>query len=120
MYVAEFDKAIVEDTDVTSEKQKRDYTRGYFDADGSVPNDPEARFYICFAQQDRTNLQEVKRYLEGLGVETGSLHRPSKREAPEYWRFYVSTASHRAFAETIGSWHPRKRRLLREKVRSTP
>ena len=63
MYVAEFDKAIVEDTDVTSEKQKRDYTRGYFDADGSVPNDPEARFY---------------------------------------------------------TWHPRKRRLLREKVRSTP
>lgn len=27
---------------------------------------------------------------------------------PNYWRFYVRANSHKAFAETIGSWHPRK------------
>ena len=93
---------------------------GYFDTDGSVPRDPDARLYIYFAQQDRDDLCEVKQYLADCGIKTGTLHRPSKSADPEYWRFYVSTKSHRRFAEDIGSRHPQKRRILWEKRRSRP
>ena len=120
VYVVEFSKRILERCVIETEEDKRNYIRGYFDAEGSVPNDPEARFYVYFAQKDKPDLEQLKIYLEDLGIETGTLHRPSKQNAPDYWRFYVSTASHGRFAEEIGSWHPRKRRMLREMRRSMP
>jgi len=120
VHVVEFSKAVVEDYAITSVEDKRDYARGYFDADGSVPADADARLYVYFAQKDKDDLAELKGYLEDLGVETGTLHRPSKENAPDYWRFHVSAAAHERFAEEVGSWHPRKREVVREKVRSTP
>ena len=120
IYVVEFNKRALDTFDVVTRNEKRDYVQGYFDADGSVPKSPDARLYIYFAQKDRTDLLEVKQYLEEFGIETGTLHRPSKANAPEYWRFYVSTTSHNAFAREIGSRHPRKRDVLGKKVRSTP
>ena len=120
IYVVEFSKQVLDAFDVTALDEQRDYVQGYFDADGSVPKSPDARLYIYFAQKNRDDLLEVKRYLGDLGVETGTLHRPSKANAPEYWRFYVSTPSHEAFARKIGSRHPRKRDLLGKKVRSAP
>jgi hypothetical protein len=120
VHVVEFSKAVVEDHAITSVEDKRDYARGYFDADGSVPADADARLYIYFAQKDKEDLAELEEYLEELGVETGTLHRPSKENAPDYWRFYVSASSHERFVAEVGSLHPRKRQLLREKVRSTP
>ena len=120
IHVVEFSKRVLDGFTVTSREEKRDYVRGYFDADGSVPKDPDARLYVYFAQKDKTDLLEVKRYLEEFDVGTGTLHRPSKENAPEYWRFYVSTASHEAFVREIGSRHPRKRDILGKKVRPTP
>jgi len=120
VHVVEFSRQLLDGFTVTSCEAKRDYVRGYFDADGSVPKDPDARLYIYFAQKDKADLLEVKQYLEEFDIETGTLHRPSKANAPEYWRFYVSTASHKAFARKVGSKHPRKREILGMKVRSTP
>ena len=120
VHVAEFGRQVLDGYNVSSREEKRNYVRGYFDADGSVPKDTDARLYVYFAQQDKADLLEVKEYLEEFDVDTGTLHRPSEETAPDYWRFYVSTASHEAFAEEIGSRHPRKREVLGKKVRSTP
>jgi DNA-binding transcriptional regulator WhiA len=120
LYVAEFGKHAVQEAEIHTAEEKREYTRGYFDADGSVPRDSDARLYIYFAQNDREDLRAVKRFLKELQIGTGTLHQPSADNAPEYWRFYVSSSSHRHFAEKIGSLHPRKRRVLREKRRSMP
>ena len=120
MYVVEFAKTVLDGFEVASAEEKRAYARGYFDADGSVPKDPSARFYVYFAQSDKADLRELKTYLGELGIETGTLHQPSADNAPEYWRFYVSANSHKAFAEKVGSLHPRKRQMLREMRRSMP
>jgi DNA-binding transcriptional regulator WhiA len=120
IYVAEFAKTVLNGFEITSTEEKRAYARGYFDADGSVPTDPSARFYVYFAQNDRADLRELKTYLAELDIETGTLHQPSADNAPEYWRFYVSTSSHERFAKEVGSSHPRKRQMLREMRRSMP
>ena len=120
VHVVEFNTSVLSDFEVSSREEKRDYTRGYFDADGSVPKSPDMRLYIYFAQQDKADLHEVKEYLDEFGITTGTLHQPSEDVAPEYWRFYVSSSSHNEFADKIGSRHPRKRKILGMKVRSTP
>ena len=120
IYVVEFSKKVFNGCKVETRKEKRDYIRGYFDSEGSVPKSPEVRFYIYFAQQDKEDLEELKGMLNKLGIQTGRLHRPSKKEDPEYWRFYISTKSHEKFAREIGSWHPTKDQLLREMIQSTP
>jgi intein-encoded DNA endonuclease-like protein len=111
LYVAEFSKKAVEGARITTEQDKIDYVRGYFDSEGSVPEKRETRFYIYFAQNDKEDLEQVRTFLIGLGISCGALHVPSKRK-PTYLRFYVSASSHRKFAELIGSWHPRKNQLL--------
>ena len=120
LYVVEFSKQILDGLEIGTSKTKCDYARGYFDSDGAVPRSSNVHPYIYFAQSDRTDVEQLKGYLEDLGIETGIVHQPSAEKAPEYWRFYVSTRSHDRFARIIGSWHPQKRRLLREMRRSTP
>ena len=93
------------------------YVRGYFDAEGGLPQSPDARFYIQFTQKDRVELEKVKRILERLGIECGELHNPNVEVDPNYWRFYVRAKSHKAFAEKIGSWHPRKEGLFQRMKR---
>jgi hypothetical protein len=58
----------------------------------------------------------LKDFLAEAGIETGSLHNPSVRVDPDYWRLYVRTISHGSFGRVIGSWHPRKRALLEKRV----
>lgn len=69
-----------------------------------------------FVQKDRDELSRLRDSLLGLGIDCGSLHNPSIRVDPDYWRFYIRSASHRKFAQVIGSWHPRKRSLLEAKL----
>ena len=88
------------------------YVRGYFDADGGIPGDERSRMYIQFTQKDRADLSVVHRFLADLGIRCGRLHRPSRRVAPEYWRFYVAARSIPAFLDVVGSWHPGKREIL--------
>jgi hypothetical protein len=92
------------------------WARGYFDADGGIPLNEGARFYIQLCQKNRNDLNRLRQSLVRFGIRCGRLHNPSERVDPHYWRFYVSTDSHVRFAELIGSWHPRKRRLLRART----
>ena len=51
-HVVEFAKSILRGVRIETEEQKRDYIRGYFDAEGSVPKIPRERLYIYFAQKN--------------------------------------------------------------------
>jgi hypothetical protein len=93
------------------------YVRGYFDAEGGIPQDLEAPFYVQFVQKDLEDLTRVRDLLEQLGIRCGAIHNPSRRVDPDYWRFFVRRNSHARFIGTVGSWHPRKARLLRERVK---
>jgi len=99
-----------------------DYSRGYFDADGGLPRDPDARLYLQFAQKDRQSLETVKEILRSWEIECGRIHNPSAEVDPDYWRFFVRAASHQRFMKLVGSWHPTKRALIetRMKIESTP
>ena len=91
---------------------RRAYARGYFDSEGGIPRSPQARFYIQFVQKDRGDLEQLRSFLVHDRIACGRLHNPSKRIAPDYWRFYVAAGSHLAFIRRVGSWHPRKRGRL--------
>ena len=93
------------------------YARGYFDAEGGIPRSSDARFYVQYVQKDLKDLAIVRECLEKEGIACGSLHNPSVRVDPSYWRFYVLARSHGDFCRQIGSWHPRKRSLLHERLR---
>jgi hypothetical protein len=95
-----------------SDEERIAYVRGYFDAEGGVPQSATARFYVQFTQKDRVELDKVKTILENLGIACGKLHVPSVRVDPDYWRFFVRARSYRTFAILIGSWHPRKETIL--------
>lgn len=81
----------------------RAFVPGYFDAEGGVPRRAEARFYVQFVQKDRADLEDVAFFLRRLGIGCGRIHNPSVAIDPDYWRFYVATASHQEFALQVGS-----------------
>ncbi|MHB8710401.1 MAG: LAGLIDADG family homing endonuclease [Minisyncoccota bacterium] len=99
----------------TSE-EKAAYIRGFFDAEGGIPHNRDAAFYIQLVQKDRGKMQVLKKLLQSLGIKTGVLHNPSHRVDPNYWRCFVSTASHSDFARVIGSWHPMKQARFEERM----
>jgi len=59
----------------------------------------------------------LKKLLVDLGIETGKIHNPSYKVDPDYWRMYVLARSQKCFVEKIGSWHPRKIRTLRKRMK---
>jgi LAGLIDADG-like domain len=105
-------KWLVEHLAVSTQEERRAYARGYFDAEGGIPRDAAARFYIQFVQKDRADIANLKGILEDEGIACGKLHRPSRLADHLVWRFYVAAASQRDFVSRVGSWHPRKRSLL--------
>ena len=92
------------------------YIRGFFDAEGGIPHARSAKFYIQLVQKDRKKMQTLKELLQSLGIKTGVLHNPSRRVDPNYWRCFVSTASHMDFAKVVGSSHPAKQARFRERM----
>lgn len=92
--------------------ERRAYVRGYFDAEGGLPQCSASRFYIQFTQKDHDELAKVRKILEQMDIACGKLHVPSVRVDPDYWRFYVRAQSYQSFAAIIGSWHPRKEMIL--------
>jgi hypothetical protein len=93
------------------------YARGYFDAEGGMPRHPEARLYFQLCQKDRTDLERLRRILESWDISSGRVHNPSRRVDPEYWRFYIRAESHQRFMSLVGSWHPRKRQQMRDRMK---
>jgi len=98
-----------------SEKEKVAYIRGFFDAEGGIPQNKNSRFYIQLAVKDKNKLIKIKKILEYSGIKIGKIHNPSKNVKPDYWRIYVLAKSHTEFARLIGSWHPKKLKLLVER-----
>lgn len=97
-------------------KEKLDYIRGYFDAEGGIAKSAKVRFYIYFAQKNFEDLKMVRNFLTQLGIGCGNIHNPSKKVDPKYFRFYVSTEFHRKFARVVGSRHPEKSYILGKKI----
>ena len=97
-------------------KEKIGYIRGFFDAEGGVPRDSKARFYIQLTQNNKEKLEKLKKLLNDLRIETGKIHNPSEKVDPDYWRMYILANSQKLFVKKIGSWHPRKIRTLRKRM----
>lgn len=116
LYALEFSKNFLENFKILSKKDKIDYIRGYFDAEGGISRNPRVRYYIYFAQKNYKDLNEVKKYLKELDIDCGITHNPSKKVDPDYWRFFIRRNSYEKFAEKIGSWHPTKSKFLRMKI----
>ena len=93
------------------------YVRGYFDAEGGIPQSLNSRFYVQFCQKNEFSLQRVKFILEELKIECGKIHNPSKRIDSHYWRFFVKANSYGNFIKKINSWHPRKKNLLLQRMK---
>lgn len=100
-----------------TQDEKTAYIRGFFDAEGGVPHGATAKFYIQLVQKDRLKIEKLALMLNTLGIRTGKIHNPSVRVDPEYWRVFISTQSHRAFARIIGSHHPIKGPILRTRMK---
>lgn len=116
VYIVEFSKLLLDDVKIDSLKEKIEYIRGYFDAEGGVARKKHVRYYLYFAQKNLSDLQRVKSYLGEVGIKCGTIHCPSQKVDPHYFRFYVRAASYADFAEKIGSRHPVKSRFLRKKI----
>ncbi len=112
LYVVEFSNSFLSDYRLSTSQDKIDYIRGYFDAEGGISRKSEVRYYIYFAQKNLPDLNEVKTYLEELGIKCGKVHNPSKLIDPEYWRFFISSQSYKDFSTIIGSWHTTKKAFL--------
>lgn len=102
---------------LTSREEQIVYVRGFFDAEGGIPIRYRSRFYIQLVQKDRTKLEKIRHILMNVGIAVGIIHNPSVRVDPDYWRMFIRTASHRKFAEVVGSWHPRKRIIFRQRMK---
>ncbi|MBI3290008.1 LAGLIDADG family homing endonuclease [Candidatus Microgenomates bacterium] len=116
LYVAEFSRNFLKDFVLQTLQDKIEYVRGYFDAEGGISRNPKVRYYLYFAQKNQNDLEQVKNYLDELGIESGIMHNPSKNVDPNYWRFFVRANSYDKFAQLIGSWHPVKSQYLRMKI----
>jgi hypothetical protein len=92
------------------------YVRGYFDAGGGMPRLARARLYLQLSQKNRASLEVLIKILEHEGIECGRLHQPSAMVDPEYRRFCVRANSHPRFPRDVGSWHPRKRRQIAQRL----
>ena len=97
--------------------ERKAYVRGYFDAEGGVPREATHWMYIQFSQKNKDELKVLSEILEKIGIRCGKIHCPSSRIDPDYWRFFIARQSHQDFIQKIGSWHPRKYRILQLRVK---
>lgn len=102
--------------DLKTNREKIMYLRGFFDAEGGIPR-IKGRFYIQLAQKNYQKILTIKRLLNGLGIESGRIHNPSKKVDPNYWRIAILTKHYIFFARAINSWHPIKSKIFSERLK---
>jgi hypothetical protein len=95
-----------------TDAEKVNYIRGFFDAEGGIPQSLQPKKYIQLVQKDYQKIQLMKDLLNGFNIATGKIHNPSKNVDPDYWRIFVSLPSIPQFVKTINSWHPRKNAIF--------
>ena len=101
----------------SSDQAKISYVRGYFDAEGGIPKTIKQWFYIQISQKNKKELQVIIKILEEKGIKCGKIHIPSVKIDPDYYRFFISRQSHKDFAQIIGSWHPRKKKIFQLRMK---
>ena len=92
------------------------FVRGFFDSDGGMPRNRNARLYFQFTQKSQSDIVRLKEIMEDNHIVCGAPHIPSKRVDPDYWRLFVRAQSHSDFMHEVGSWHPRKRVLVNQRL----
>jgi LAGLIDADG-like domain len=102
---------------LTGSREGLAYARGYFDSEGGMPRDSRARLYLQYTQKNRPSLESLLEILESWGLACGRIHNPSSSVDPGYWRFYVRSQSHERFMRIVGSWHPRKRLQINNRMK---
>jgi hypothetical protein len=115
VWIVEFSQSLLDKFKLKTQKDKIDYLKGYFDAEGGVSKTKTVRYYLYFCLKDYEDLFQVKKYLTEFGIESGVMHNPSRVVDPNYWRFFIRANSYERFAQVIGSNHPDKFRYLRMK-----
>ncbi len=93
VWVIESTCRLTDDVGVTTPEAKIAFIRGFFDAEGSIPRQAQARFYIQLVQKNLPDLERVRTMLLDCGIRCGMVHNPSARVDPEYWRFYILSGS---------------------------
>ncbi len=114
VWILEFSKSTLKPVSLKTNEEQISFIRGFWDADGGVAKSQKVKFYIYFAQKNKPILIKLKKWLKKQNIKTGKIHNPSKKVDSGYWRFYISTQSHRDFVEIIGSWHPEKAYYLQK------
>jgi intein-encoded DNA endonuclease-like protein len=99
-----------------TKKEKISYIKGFFDAEGGIPRNKKARFYIQLTQNDKKKLEKIKKILNCLKIDVGKIHNPSKSVDPDYWRIYILAKSQQSFLVKIGTFHPRKIKVLKKRM----
>ncbi len=112
LFVVEFARSFLDSCVVRTRKEIIGYIRGYFDAEGGIPVIADERPYLYFAQEKKADLTALWLMLIWVGIDCVRIHNPSRRADPDYWRFFVRRSSIPASIRRVGSWHPRKARLL--------
>ncbi|HBC72246.1 MAG: LAGLIDADG homing endonuclease [Candidatus Amesbacteria bacterium GW2011_GWB1_47_19] len=116
VWILEFSKKHLTGIKIKSRKDKVDYLRGYFDAEGGIARNPNVRFYLYYCQKNFDEMVQVKTMLEDIGISCGKIHNPNRIKDPDFYRFYIRAKSYTDFARKIGSLHPEKMSLLRMKI----
>ncbi len=98
---------------LNSRNVKIAYVRGFFDAEGGTPRNNK-RFYIQLVQKDYKKIESLKKILSELGIYSGTIHNPSKKIDPNYWRIFISSRGYFDFVSKIGSYHPIKSKIFQE------
>lgn len=114
---AHFLKMAPTPSELGTTKEQIAYIRGYFDAEGGIPKRLNHWMYIQMCQKNKEELEQICSILTALGIHCGKIHNPSQKVDPDYWRFFISRRSHNDFIKIIGSWHPRKEKILAVRVK---
>jgi len=114
---APFLKILFDPSSLHTLEEKIAYIRGFFDAEGGLPQKPNARFYIQLVQKNQAKLAWIHKTLVGQKISCGVIHIPSKKVDPDYFRFFIATKSHEKFSTIIGSEHPRKLRIFESRMK---
>ena len=93
------------------------FVRGYFDADGGMPKNHEARLYFQLCQKNFESLATAVELLESWDILCGRIHNPSVKVDPDYWRVFVRKQSHQSFIRMVSSWHPEKRQRMDNRMK---